>query len=85
MFTGNIYTGRTWLSDIFFNAVMMFLEKDSFGYFQELQELFYKNFSKLHNDISYNIGAILTTYLVLSKPALAKIIFRRSLIYYIFF
>jgi hypothetical protein len=64
--------GKNLLSDIFFNAVMMFLEKDSFGYFQELQELFYKNFSKLHNDISYNIGAILTTYLVLSKPAPGK-------------
>jgi len=68
----NNYYGKSLLADIFYNAVMMFLEEDSFGYFLELKHLFYKNFNKLHIDISYNIGAILTSYCVLSKPVPGK-------------
>ncbi len=67
-----ILYGKNLLSDIFYNAVMMFLESDSFSYFIELRKLFYENFNKLHNDISYNIGAVLTTYCMLSKPVPGK-------------
>ena len=71
LYRNNFY-GKNLLSDIFFNAVMMFLEKDSFGYFLELKNLFYNNFNTLHIDIAYNIGAILTSYCNLSKPAQGK-------------
>jgi hypothetical protein len=68
----NGFYGKNLLADIFFNAVMMFLEKDSFSYFIELKNLFYSNFNSLHFDIAYNIGAVLTSYCNLSKPAQGK-------------
>ena len=72
LYKKNFYYGKNLLADIFYNAVMMFMERDSFGYFVELKKLFYENFNRLHIDIGYNIGAILTSYCVLSKPVPGK-------------
>jgi len=71
LYRENFY-GKNLLADIFYNSVMMFIESNGFGYFLELKKLFYENFNKLHIDIGYNIGAILTTYCVLSKPVPGK-------------
>ncbi|MFZ1320726.1 MAG: hypothetical protein WAT71_04145 [Ignavibacteria bacterium] len=85
-FYGTNYYGKDLLSDIFYNAVMMFLESDSYRYFLDLKNLFYKNFNKLHTDISYDIGAILTTYCVLSKPVTGKNFVQEEfdILYYLF-